>query len=363
MGSESGTGEQVFASLTPWATEFAMKRHQIVLAIAALNVGILAIAAFAIRAAAQAPALPQPDYNAERINWSNAATTSGLPVWESATLSPRIRAKETTTTTTTTVVKELTDAELRAELEAKISREIKLLRIVYAQGRPEACFAKVRVASAEIVLGPNAGFLDAVAESRVKGLPAWLANVRVKDITAESVTLDAASSKPEKRFEIKLVLAPGNLITVGKIRTEAPSGERVEFPPDHKHFESLRDGKSTEKTNTTQNPDGSQTLGTEDLGNKEAIEAAGNALRVVVNEKGEPIGLQIPEDTTDDNLLIKRGGKRGDIIKSVNGKPVKMLADAKRTIREEYEAGVREFEIGYERDGSPGRQVFKLPQK
>ncbi len=339
-----------------------MKRQQIVLAFAALNVGIFAIAALAINASAQAPALPQPDYKSARINWSSAATDSGLPAWERVTLSPTKRPEETTTTTTTTVVKELTDAELRAELEAKIAREIKLLRIVYAEGRPEACFGKVRVANVEIVLGPNAGFLAAVAETRLKGLPAWLANVRVKDISAESVTLDAASSKPEKRFEIKLVLAPASLITVGKIPVQEPRGKQSETPPEPMHLEELRDGKRGDSTKTIQNADGSQTLGTEDLDNKEAIEAAGNALRVVVNEKGEPIGLQITEETPEDNLLIKRGGKRGDIIKSVNGKPVKTLADAKRAVREEYDAGKREFEIGYERDGNPARQMFRAPK-
>ena len=338
-----------------------MKRHQIVLAIAALNVGILAIAAFAIRAAAQAPELPQPDYKAARVNWSRADVSAEVALWGEATLSPTRRPEKQKPIEVENPPHELTDAELRAELEAKIAREIRLLRIVYAEGRPEACFGKVRVGGNEIVLAPNAGFLDAVAESRRKGLPAWLAAVRVKDITADSVTLDAASSRPEKRFEIKLALTQPGTITVGPHRQEQPEGKR-------RHVENKGGGDDFEfppaqKTKTTQNPDGSQTLGTEDLDNKEAIEAAGNALRTVVNEKGEPIGLQIPEDTTDDNLLIKRGGKRGDIIKSVNGKPVKMLADAKRTIREEYEAGVREFEIGYERDGSPGRQVFKLPQK
>jgi hypothetical protein len=341
-----------------------MKRQQVVLAIAALNAGIFAIAAFAINASAQAPALPQPDYQFSRVNWDSAATSSEIPQWGGATLSPGIRPNQNPTETDPVeVIKELTDAELRAELEAKIAREIKLLRIVYAEGRPEACFGKVRVANVEIVLAPNAGFLAGVAESRLKGLPAWLADVRVKDITADSVTLDAASSKPEKRFEIKLVLVPGSLITVGKIRVADPSGERVPFPPMPKGLEGIRDGKGDEKTKSTQNPDGSWKLGTEDLDNKEAIEAAANSLRVVIDENGNPLGLMIPEETPEDNLLIKRGGKRGDIIKSVNGKPVKMLADAKRTIREEYEAGIREFEIGYERDGNPGRQVFKLPQK
>ena len=39
-----------------------------------------------------------------------------------------------------------------------------------------------------------------------------------------------------------------------------------------------------------------------------------NALRVVVDENGEPIGLQISEETPEDNVLIRRGSKRGDII-------------------------------------------------
>ncbi|MBP9891414.1 MAG: hypothetical protein KBG84_05860 [Planctomycetes bacterium] len=334
-----------------------MKRQHVVLAIAAFNFGMLGLAALAIGANAQAPELKQQPYQAARVNWSSTSAQAPLPAWGDAVLSPTKRpVTETTTTTTTTVEQEPTDDELRVELKGKFAREVRLLRILFAEGDPNSCFAKVRLGSREIVLAPNSGFYDSVPESIAKTLPAWLRDVQVGEISPLGLKLNAASRKPEKRFELTLTLKEPGTITVGPHRVEETEARKA--PPSVRE---LRDVAKVEITKTTRNPDGSLTLGSEDF-TEEAIEAACNALRVVVDENGEPIGLQISEETPEDNVLIRRGSKRGDIIKSVNGKPVKKLADAKRIVREEHDAGKREFEIGYERDGAPHSQIIRAPK-
>ena len=340
-----------------------MKRPQVVLAISALNFVILGLAALAINAAAQAPELPQPQIQAARKNWQSAAHSSQLPHWEDVALSPTKRTvKEEPIIEEPQPDVEPTDAELRAELEARFASEVKLLRIIYAEGRPEMCFAKVRVGSREVVLAPHSAFYATVAETLVKMPPAWLADVHVKDIRANGVTINAPSRKPEKRFEITLTIKESSLISVGPHREVEPGRDSVPLPGNDRSPEPRNENLPAEKTKTTQDADGGYRLGTEDTQSKEALEAAASCLRVVVDERGEPIGMQIPEDVKDDNLLLRCGGRRGDIIKSVNGKPVKTLADARRTVREEYDAGKREFEIGFERDGAPQRQIIRAPK-
>ena len=341
-----------------------MKRQHVVLAITAFNFGILGLAALAIGANAQAPALKQPTYRAARVNWSSSSTDAPLPPWGEAVLSPTKRpVAETTTTTTTTVEREPTDDELRAELELKLNREVRLLRILYAEGDPESCFAKIRLGSREIALAPNSAFYDSVAPSLVKTVPAWLADVQVKGISADGVTINAPSRKPEKRFEFKLTIKETGLITVGPHNDVEPRRGYAPMPgAEKRQDEPRKEDQSVQNTRTSKDADGGYKLGTEDLADKAALEAAAGCLRVLVDEMGEPIGLQIPDDVKEDNLLVRCGGKRGDIIKSVNGKPVKTLADAKHSVREEYDAGKREFEIGFERDGEPGRQIIRVPK-
>ncbi len=206
-----------------------MKRHQVVLSIAMLNVGILAIAAFTIRAAAHTPQLPQPDYQAARVNWSRGPEPSEISLWGQATLSPTKRPQIEKPIEPETPPRELTDAELRAELEAKIAREIRLLRIVYADGDPKASFAKVRLGSREIVLAPNSGFYETVPDSIAKTLPAWLKDVQVGEISPQGVRLNAASARPDKRFDLTLTLKEPGTITVGPLRLE--EAEARKSPP------------------------------------------------------------------------------------------------------------------------------------
>lgn len=192
-----------------------MKRPQVVLAISALNVAIIALASLAIGAAAQAPELPRPDFRAQQSAWQSPAGADVLPQWHEVSLSPTKRpAVETTTTTTTVVEKEPTEAELRAELEARLAREVKLLRIMYAEGAPQLCFAKVRVGSREIVIASNGAFYASVAPALVKALPEWLAEAKVLEISADGVTISVPSRKPELRFEFTLVLNGTGLVTV-----------------------------------------------------------------------------------------------------------------------------------------------------
>jgi membrane-associated protease RseP (regulator of RpoE activity) len=85
--------------------------------------------------------------------------------------------------------------------------------------------------------------------------------------------------------------------------------------------------------------------------------------KVVHDREGRPLGIQISDDIPDDNAVIARGGRKGDIIKAINGKPVTSMSDVRRIVREDYNAGVEEFTVTYERDGVPGTKIFKAPAK
>jgi hypothetical protein len=105
-------------------------------------------------------------------------------------------------------------------------------------------------------------------------------------------------------------------------------------------------------------------LGTEDFARPEVIDEMARYARVVQDAQGKAIGIQITDDVPENSVLVRRGGRRGDIIKSINGNPVTSVAQARSIGRKLYvDQGVTDFEVGYGRDGVPGVKRFKLPPK
>jgi hypothetical protein len=100
-----------------------------------------------------------------------------------------------------------------------------------------------------------------------------------------------------------------------------------------------------------------------DFANAVAIDDMARYARVVYDNQGKAVGIQITDNVPESSLIVQRGGRRGDIIKSVNGKPVNSVADAKRIGGTDYKNGVTRFEVVYERDGVPGTKVFNVPPK
>lgn len=270
---------------------------------------------------------------------------------------------------------EPTDEQLKAELEREINAKFTLVRIIYSNV-PEYSSAMATAAdagNAAIILTVGLNFPKRFAgaqDAKVKALAGK--DYNITGIEKDKVLVEGPSIKrPAKRFTVELkfganIMAknkppdPNNFGKPGGIGGGAGSGvitppaeasKPVEAVPDTRPKESAYD----EKTD-------SWLIGTDDYMNVNTDDFVQYA-KTVVDEKGEPIGIQISEDIPEDNVVVKRGGKKGDIIKSINGVKVTNMADVRRTVREQYNAGTTEFEVLFEREGVPQRKLFKVPQK
>jgi membrane-associated protease RseP (regulator of RpoE activity) len=104
------------------------------------------------------------------------------------------------------------------------------------------------------------------------------------------------------------------------------------------------------------------TIGTNDFANINVDELAKYA-KVVMDKDGKTLGIQITEEIPDNNVVIARGGKKGDIIKAINGKPVRDMSAVRGIVIKERDAGVETFVVDYERGGVPGQKTIKVPKK
>ncbi|MHC4839837.1 MAG: hypothetical protein ACYTDT_02610, partial [Planctomycetota bacterium] len=170
-----------------------------------------------------------------------------------------------------------------------------------------------------------------------------------------------------KRFEVKVSIDVSAFkVDLAKYEGEgtSPSGSpapRVEMPKDPPKDPNVEKVDSRPPTSKL-NKDGSWDIGTEDYVNID-IDALTQELVVVSDKDGKPIGIQISKDAKDESVLLRRGGRRGDVIKTINGKKIVSMSDARRIVRTDYNNGIEKFEVVYERDGIPGRKTFNVPRK
>ena len=122
-------------------------------------------------------------------------------------------------------------------------------------------------------------------------------------------------------------------------------------PPDNRPKESSYDARTD-----------TWTIGTNDFANIKPDELAKYA-KVVYDNQGKALGIQIADNVPENNIVLSRGGRKGDIIKSINGKPVRSMVDIRTVVGKERKAGVEEFRVEYERDGVPGTKVIRVPIK
>ncbi|MCC6572488.1 MAG: hypothetical protein IT462_01740 [Planctomycetes bacterium] len=268
-------------------------------------------------------------------------------------------------------VVKLTDDELRAELEKFLKSKFTLKRVVHSTASADNCaflIASDLDSKAPPVFIANGAHFPAFFGKHDNPSLRVLAkyDIRVR-IDADGVTFTAPSvSEPTKFFDVRVEFTSAipSLGRTGELPRDRPRdvgdvsrlGDRgalsgVKETPGIKQPATRKESDYEPATDTW-------LMGTDDFEAFKKIDLAG-AVRVVVDRDGKPMGLQITDDVKDDHILAQRGAKRGDIIKAVNGKPVRSLAEARTVITKEVDAGVSTFVISYERDGLIGTKTFK----
>lgn len=266
-----------------------------------------------------------------------------------------------------------TDDELKAELQKWLSDKFTLLRILY--GPPAMASATViakDAGNASLRIHTTMHFPTFFKDSKDKSMD----KLKAMDITCIEIKEDrlvfkapSVNSNPKfrtKYFEVELTFAPNTFkpITLGGDRgpVAPPQGSKIdipkEAPPDPRvEVEDTRPRISSYDEGTD-----TWTLGTEDYVNINVDELARYA-KVVHDAEGKPLGIQISDEIPEDNVVLGRGGRKGDIIKAINGKPITSMSEVRRVVRTDYNNGVEEFTVDYERDGVPGRKIFRAPKK
>lgn len=198
-----------------------MKPHRFVLMLSAANLLLLIFAATVVQGAlaAPSPVAAQPEFKPGRENWQSATDAAMRPQWDFGRVSPLKRPKPEVEGPKDPPPREYTEAELRAELEEFLARELAVVRIVFAPQSPEQSFATVRAGGAELYVMAFSDFYTGQREAKTRNLPAWLKEVTIGEITADSVTVNAPSRRnPALRFDVRLKLQAGASLKVSSGR-------------------------------------------------------------------------------------------------------------------------------------------------
>lgn len=279
------------------------------------------------------------------------------------------------------ITPEVSDNELREELEAWVNKQFTLLRLWY--GVPAISSARVRSEEAKSLLLLKVGtkFPEKYAESRVENERALAKHdIEVKAIEPDHVVMHAPSQRDgytDRYYDVKLKMDPSVL-----------------EPPDINKFSSRnQDGASSSTTSRTTEkppkPAGDQARDsnddTDDSGGVDQdstydeetdtwtirrndykdikVDDLARYAKVVSDRNGNAVGIQISEKMPKDNVVLGRGARRGDIIKSINGQSVKSMSDVRRIVGSQRKSGVEKYVVVIERDGVPRTKTFNVPVK
>lgn len=269
-----------------------------------------------------------------------------------------------------------TDEQLAKEVEDWLNREFMLDRLWF--GPPSLASAKVIAnpgGKAMLILRPEFNFKAEFSKpeyAKEKLAPLGKLDITVLAIERDGVlmkapTIDTDPKYKGKYFDVKLKLKEttnfkpdGKLgkkgsIVGGNTRLPMPK-EPVPAPPSPEEEDTRPLKSDYDEANDM------WTIGREDYQGLDVDELAKYA-KVVHDREGKPLGIQISDEIPEDNVVVSRGGRRGDIIKAINGKPVASMSDVRRVVREQYNAGIEEFRVDLERDGVPMQKVFRAPAK
>ena len=262
------------------------------------------------------------------------------------------------------------DAELQAELQKWINSQFTCLRLFYGpESIASAVVTSKEAGGVTLLFRPGLKFVQEFKSSlddKVKKLAQY--DLTVVSIEWDHVVMNGPSRNPkykDKYFDVKLSPDPksfekpdvNRLGKTGKI-----SENKIKLPDETPPPPSFEEVDPRPKESVYDSTTDTWTLGTDDYKNVNVDDLAKYA-KVVHDRDGNPLGIQISDDIPDDNSVIARGGRKGDIIKAINGQKVASMSDVRRIVRTEYNNGVGEFVVTYERDGVPGTKIFKAPPK
>jgi hypothetical protein len=242
--------------------------------------------------------------------------------------------------------REKTDDELRDELEVALNKRFKLLRMMLSSSEEYPDIALVVADTARMQWFEGMNLKDEYAKARSAALRNLAYDLTVLTIDSQGVLVDAASlEKPDKRFEILLKV----------------SEDPLSFTMLSAHFQ--QDGDALHFLDPAERGDGAKRLPFDRSEPWPLPDPEIPADDLAKYVKATDNGLEILPDLPEDSVLRKHGARGGDIIKTINGQVVKSMADVRRIVRTQYDAGTREFKVGYERDGVPDERTFKAPEK
>jgi hypothetical protein len=318
------------------------------------------------------------------VPWQERDATRGaataLPL--NQPLSPRVRPTIAATSgpvVDTPPPPDPTDEELRAKLEEWLNKEFKLIRTMGSS------HAVIKKGTVDLVVFPGENFKkDFKEEPQVANLDLTVLSIHfdrqfnASDRSARPNThvvmrgpasLAQGNQKyADKYFEVRLMLSeeatkPVDLSKLGGGAIETTSVRPpVRTPAESAPTQQVERSDSRPMDSSYDAATDTWTLGRNDYDNAQLANDLAQFARVVSDRDGNSLGIQITENIPQDNIVVQRGGRSGDIIKAINGQPVRSMADVRTIVRQQYNAGQTRFEVSYERDGVPGTKVFNVPR-
>lgn len=264
---------------------------------------------------------------------------------------------------------EITDEQLKAELEKWVNSQFTVLRLWTGdESVAKGIVISKEAGNATLIFKAGLHFKQyaEAIDDKVKKLAAH--DLEIIRINWDHILVKGPARNPkykDRYYEVKLapdpkVFVPPDASSLGKagVIRETKLKLPEETPPDP-NIEAV---DTRPKESVYDQETDTWTLGTDDYKNIDVDDMAKYA-KVVHDREGKPLGIQITDDIPEDHTVVSRGGRKGDIIKAINGKPVASMSDVRRIVRTEYNNGVQEFVVTFERDGVPGTKIFKVPPK
>lgn len=270
---------------------------------------------------------------------------------------------------TKAAVVEITDEQLKAELEKWVNSQFTVLRL-WTGDEPvaKAIVISKEAGNSTLIFKAGLHFREyaEATDDKVKKLAAH--DLEIVRINWDHVLVKGHARNlayKDRYYEVKLAPDPkvfelpdiNSLGKTGKIRET-----KLKLPEENPPNPNIEVVDTRPKESVYDKDSDSWTLGTDDYKNIDVDDMAKYA-KVVHDREGKPLGIQITDDIPEDHTVVSRGGRKGDIIKAINGKPVASMSDVRRIVRTDYNSGVQEFVVTFERDGVPGTKIFKVPPK
>ena len=242
------------------------------------------------------------------------------------------------------------DEQLRDELQAELNRKFTLLRMILSNSAEYSSCAFLVSNGTRLQWFEDMYLKEEYGKSSAPELRKLAYDLHVLTIDKDCVLVKAASfEKPEKHFEVRISVdyASENMSFSGAL-----------FP---REDDVLRPEHGEDKAKTIPFERDSDRRKAEEWGypipDDDEIDELAKYTKPTDN------GLQILPELPEDSPARKYGARGGEIIKTINGVSVKSMSDVRRIVRTQYDAGTREFVVGFEKDGLPDTRTFKAPEK